>query len=162
MIAISPSKNVIAPINASMIAAKPIQPVHAEDMSRRVSIVLMHRSFLGRRDRRGSGTARGSDVQYLLLLRLEFVVRQNSLVVQLRQVRQLLGHVWLGRGGLGRGSCRLLVGRLRLVVHRHLTARRASCGTARHSATWSEHGFFLSSSGRFFLDATTSTVRGPR
>jgi hypothetical protein len=45
MIAISPSKNVIAPIIASMIAAKPIQPVHAEDMSRRVSIVLMQRSF---------------------------------------------------------------------------------------------------------------------
>src|SRR5207247_6343736 len=100
------------------------------------------------------GAARGSDVQYLLLRRLEFVVRENSLVVQLRQVRQLLGHVWLGRGGLLRRSCLLVVGRLRLVVHRHLTARRAPCGTARHSATWSEHGFFLSSSAGFLLVPT--------
>src|SRR4030095_1275597 len=142
MTAISPSKNVIAPRNANMIAAKPIQPVHAEDMSRRVSIVLMHCSFLGRRDREGSGAAlRGSDVQYLLLLGRELLVREDSLLVQLRQVLKLLCHVGLRRCGLGRRSCLLLVGRLWLVVHRHLAARRApGCATC-HSATWSEHRF---------------------
>src|SRR5512132_2782239 len=119
MIAMSPSKNVIAPINASMIAAKPIQPVHAEDMSRRVSIVLIHCSFLGRRGREGPGAAlRGSDVQYLLLLGRELLVRENSLLVQLRQVLELLGHVGLRRCGLGRRSLLRLVVR-RLVVGRH-------------------------------------------
>src|SRR4249920_782694 len=114
MIAISPSKNVIAPINASMIAAKPIQPVHCEDMSRPESIVLMHCSFLGRRDREGSGAAlRGSDVQYLLLLGRELLVGEDSLLVQLCQVLKLLGHVWLCRCGLGRRSSLL-----RLVVSR--------------------------------------------
>src|SRR5438093_1220267 len=120
MIAMSPSKNVIAPIIAMRIAAKPIQPVHAEDMSRLPeSIVLMHCSFLGRRGRRAvrSGTT-GSDVQYLLLLGRELLVREDSLLVQLRQVLQLLGHVWLLRCGLGRRSLLRLVVR-RLVVGRH-------------------------------------------
>src|SRR6476661_3884491 len=102
MIAISPSKNVIAPINAIMIAAKPIQPVHCEDMSRPESIVLMHSSFLGRRGREGPGAAlRGSDVQYLLLLGRELLVREDSLFVQLREVLKLFGHVWFRRCGLG-------------------------------------------------------------
>jgi hypothetical protein len=43
-------------------------------MSRRVSIVLMHCSFLGRRDREGSGAAlRGSNAQDLLLLGRELL-----------------------------------------------------------------------------------------
>src|SRR6478672_13238044 len=103
MIAISPSKNVIAPINAIMIAAKPIQPVHCEDMSRPESIVLMQHSFRRRRGSLGPEAARGSNAQDLLLLRLEFVVGENSLLVQLRQVLELLGHVGLRRC-LGRWS----------------------------------------------------------
>src|SRR5262245_19766634 len=113
MIAMSPSKNVSAPISASMIAAKPIQPVHAEDMSRLrpESIVLMHCSFLGRRGREGSGAApRGSNAQNLLLLGRELLVREDSLVVQLRQVLKLVRHVGLRRCGLGRRTL------LRLVV----------------------------------------------
>src|SRR5262245_101810 len=109
MIAMRPSKNVIAPIKASMIAAKPIQPVHADDMSRE-SIVLMHCSFLGRRGRRGSGAAQGSNAQDLLLLGRELLVREDSLLVQLRQVLKLVCHVGLCRRGLGRRSL------LRLVV----------------------------------------------
>src|SRR6266480_1910899 len=122
MIAMSPSKNVIAPINASMIAAKPIQPVHFVDMSRPESIVLMHCSFLGRRGPRGvrSGAAGGSDVQYLLLLGRELLIREDSLLVQLRQVLKLLGHVWLCRCGLWRrrSLLRLVVRRL-VVTCRH-------------------------------------------
>src|SRR5262245_35331166 len=149
MIAISPSKNVSAPINASMIAAKPIQPVHAEDMSRRVSIVLMQHSFLGRRGRGAAGAAqRGSNAQDLLLLGLEFVVREDSLLVQLRQVLKLLCHVGLRRCCLWRrGLLRLVVVRLVVggVPKGRLAARRAPCRAASHSATWSEHRFLLRS-----------------
>src|SRR5262245_25404305 len=112
MTAMSPSKNVIAPINASMIAAKPIQPVQVVDMpiSWRLSIVLMHCSFLGRR-RQGSGAAlRGSNAQDLLLLGRELVVREDPLLMQLREVLKLVRHAGLSRCGLLRRSL------LRLVV----------------------------------------------
>src|SRR5262245_3721441 len=150
MIAMRPSKNVRAPMNAIMIAAKPTQPVHVVDMdmSWRLSIVLMHCSFLGRRGRVGPGAAQGSNAQDLLLLGRELLVREDPLVVQLRQVLKLIAHVWLSRCGLGRRSLlRLVVAVVvaLIVVHRVLTAvytpRRTPRGTASDPATWSEHQF---------------------
>src|SRR5262245_63504160 len=150
MTAMRPSKNVSAPMNASMIAANPIQPDHADDMSLPESIVLMHCSFLGRRRRVGSGAApRGSNAQDLLLLGRELLVREDPLVVQLREVLKLFVHVRLGRCGLlwRRSLLRLVVPVVvaLIVVHRVLptidTPRRTPRGTASDSATWSEHRF---------------------
>src|SRR5262245_14210395 len=148
MTAISPSKNVRAPINASMIAAKPIQPVHADDMSRLESIVLMHCSFLSRR-RQGSGAAlRGSNAQDLLLLGRELVVCEDPLLVQLREVLKLVRHVGLSRCGLLRRSLLRLVVPVvvaLIVVHCVLTTintpRCTPCRAAGHSSTWSKHRF---------------------
>src|SRR5262245_54278165 len=149
MTAMRPSKNVSAPMNASMIAANPIQPDHADDMSLPESIVLMHCSFLGRRPRVGSGAApRGSNAQDLLLLGRELLVREDPLVVQLREVLKLFVHVGLRRCGLLRRSLLRLVVPVvvaLIVVHRVLptihTPRRTPRGTASDSATWSKHRF---------------------
>src|SRR4029453_9145163 len=103
-----------------------------------------------------------SDSEDLLLLRLEVLVADDSLRLELGELLELLRVARLRRGSLHRSGSRLVVRRLVVhTLHRHLTARRPSRSPTRDSAAWSEHRLLLTS-GQLWAEAIASASSAAR